>query len=376
MAEYKLISADSHVVEPRNMWSDYCEPAFKDRAPRMVKNPEGMKKGEYFFIEGIEAKSVAGDFSAGIPPEELPEHSEDTLDDCRPGAYIPSERMTDLELDGVEAEVIYTTQGFKLFHLTDAPLQQAVFRAYNNWLSEFCSYDPQRLIGLGLISLLDVEEGIAELKRCAKLSLRGGVIMASPPDDISYGDPMYEPFWAVADDLRMPLSLHVLTGHGPESRKLGRFKNNHYLGAMSLIHEVQRSFTEIIFSGVLARHPNLKFVSAENDIGWMPHFIYRADHWYEKGKYSRPTDLTMPPSDYARRQMFVTFMDDPVGLSLSHFYGEDNFGWASDYPHGQSTFPDSQEVVDENFAGISEEIKRKITRTNTINLYDIKLAPA
>lgn len=373
MPRTRLISADSHVIEPRNMWVDHVEPAFKARAPRVVKDPPG-KKGDYLIIEGVEPQKVGGGFAAGIPPEKLKEQLEAaSLDDCIRGAYEPAARMKDMALDGIEAEVIYTTHGFRLFSIPDEALQNAVFKGFNDWLAEFCSYDPKHLIGLGLIPLLNVEDGISELKRCASMGLRGGVIMCSPPEGISYADPRYEPFWAVADELNMPLSLHVLTGHGQESKAEGKFKDNTYLRAMSVVHELQRSFTEIIFGGVLERHPGLKIVSAENDIGWMPHFLYRADHFHSQQKYAKPTDLKMLPSEYAKRQLFVTFMDDPVGVRLADYYGEDNYGWASDYPHMQSTFPNSHKVVDENFADVSKTTKRKITRDNVIKLYNLDL---
>ena len=224
-----------------------------------------------------------------------------------------------------------------------------------------------------MISLLDVSEGVRELNRCAKLGLRGALIMASPPDDVSYADPVFEPFWAAAAELDLPISLHILTGHGEESRNVGKFKKNHYLRAISIIHEVQRSFAEIMFSGALERHPNLRIVSAENDIGWVPHFLYRADHFYDKAAYSHPTELKIPPSEYAKRQLFVTYMDDPIGLRLADYYGEDNYAWASDYPHAQSTFPNSHQIVDENFDGVSEDIKKKVTRDNVIKLYHMEL---
>ena len=374
MANYKLISADSHVFEPRNMWVDYVDSAFKERAPKIITDPDG-KKGDFFVIPGQEPEKVGGGFSAGATPEELKAFLEEASVDeqCPLGAYIPEERVKELKIDGVEAELLYTTLGFRLFRLTDAPYQQALFRAFNTWLSEYCSYDPTHMIGLGLISLLQVEEGVKELRRCSTLGLRGALIMASPPGNISYADPMYEPFWTAAEELNLPISLHILTGHGEESRNEGKFKDNHYLRAISIIHEVQRSFAEIMFSGALERHPGLKIVSAENDIGWMPHFLYRSDHFHDKAAYSNPTELKMYPSEYAKRQIFVTYMDDPIGLRLADYYGEDNYAWASDYPHAQSTFPNSHKIVDENFLGVSDGIKRKITRDNVIKLYNMDL---
>ena len=371
MPDFKLISADSHVVEPPEMWVDYITPSFKDRAPRIVKDPPGFK-GHYFIIEGMEPKKIVGLFNAGLSPKEVKEQQDRDPDfeECPPGAFDPKARMVDLERDGVEAEVIYTSLAFDLFRLKDAPFQEAVFAAYNTWLAEFCQTNPKHLVGLGLIPLMNVEEGIKELNRCAELGLRGGVIMASPPDGLSYSNPMYEPFWAAAADLSMPISLHILTGHADESKAEGMFKEN-YVRVIGIIHEIQRSFSQIMFSGVLERHPGLTIVSAENDIGWVPHFLFRADRWWEKQQYTNPTELKMTPREYALRQFYVSYQTDPVGLQLADYFGEDNYAWASDYPHGASTFPNSKEIVDEDFAGLPEIYKRKITRDNVIKLYNM-----
>ena len=162
------------------MWVDYVDSAFKERAPKIITDPDG-KKGDFFVIPGQEPEKVGGGFSAGATPEEMKAFLEEASVDeqCPLGAYIPEERVKELKIDGVEAELLYTTLGFRLFRLTDAPYQQALFRAFNTWLSEYCSYDPKHMIGLGLISLLQVEEGVKELHRCSTLGLRGALIMAS-----------------------------------------------------------------------------------------------------------------------------------------------------------------------------------------------------
>jgi len=373
MSSERLISADSHVIEPGEMWAEYMDPSFRDRAPKIEIDPPG-KTGAYFMAEGMNPRQVNLFFAAGLSAEEMKNlQDKGGIDDCRPGAYDPAERLKDMEIDGVDAEVIYTTLGFGLFGLTDAPYQQAIFRGYNTWLSELCSYAPQRLIGQGMISLLDVEEGIKELKRCSQIGLRGGTIMVSPPEGISYADPMYERFWATAEELGMPLSMHLGTGHGPESKALGKFKNDVYLLSMSVPHEMQRSLTEILFSGILERYPGIKFVSAENDVGWVPHYLKRADHYHEQRMHTYPTSLKMKPSEYLKRNLFLTFIDDEPGVKLAEMYGEDNYGWSSDYPHADSSFPNSHDVVDQNFAGMSDEIRRKMTRDNVIKLYNIDI---
>ena len=195
--------------------------------------------------------------------------------------------------------------------------------------------------------------------------------MASPPDGLSYSNPMYEPFWAAAADLSMPISLHILTGHADESKAEGIFKEN-YVRVIGIIHEIQRSFCQIMFSGVLERHPGLTIVSAENDIGWVPHFLFRADRWWEKQQYTNPTELKMTPREYALRQFYVSYQTDPVGLQLADYFGEDNYAWASDYPSRGVDVPQLARRLWTKTSPVLPEIyKRKITRDNVIKLYNM-----
>jgi predicted TIM-barrel fold metal-dependent hydrolase len=147
----------------------------------------------------------------------LKEHQTKGYEAARPGGWDPMERLKDQDADGVEAEVIYSSLGLPLFALDDPKLQCASFRAYNDWIAEFASHDRKRLYPMPLISLEDVSQGVKELKRCAKMGLRGAMIWADPPADKQYDDPVYDPFWEAAQELEMPLTLHIIT-----ERKRGR----------------------------------------------------------------------------------------------------------------------------------------------------------
>ena len=375
MSTQGMISADSHVIEPRNLWRERVNAPFRDRAPRVVRDPQGLK-GEWFMCEGLEPRAASLAFAAGKDPSEYNEFQKATnYDDALPGGWEAAPRLKDMAVDGVEAEVIYTTLGFRLFGLLDEPFQRELFRVYNDWLAELCNYDRQHLLGLALIPLLDVEAGVKELRRCATLGLRGALIMCSPPEGLSYTDRRYDPFWAEAQSLGMPLSLHLGTGHGRESR----YDADLFLRAMTIPHEVQRTFATLLFGGVLERFPQLKLVSAENDIGWIAHFLARADLTFHKlGSLKLSTSsgatLKMLPSEYFRRQVYATFIDDEVGVRNCDLFGIDNYMWSSDYPHLMATWPRSREAVARNFQGISDEVKWKIVRDNAVRVYSIELA--
>jgi predicted TIM-barrel fold metal-dependent hydrolase len=380
MTEPKLISADSHVNEPGDLWVERIDKAFRDRAPHVVDNIPDRQPGSYLVLEGIAPIHLTQGLGAGKKPEELPQFfQQTTYKDARRGGWDPAERLHDMDLDGVEAEVIYTTLGFRQFWFQDAALQQACFQAYNDWLAEYCAYAPKRLAGLALISLYDMEAAVRELRRCRQMGLKGAMIWASPPEEQPYSDPLYEPFWAAAQDLNMPLSLHAITGMGPESqsrRAMGREiqRLDRYLRAVTGADEVKRSLTVFIFSGVLERFPGLKLVSAENNIGWLPYVVQAWDRAYETSRYMDSSPLKLKPSEYFHRQVYATYIDDPVGVADRHQIGLDNIMWSSDYPHTASTWPHSQDIVARDFKDVPAEEKWKIVRENVTTLYELDLA--
>ena len=238
-------------------------------------------------------------------------------------------------------------------------------------MAQFCSYNPNRLVGAALISLTDMAAAIAELERCAKLGLRAAMISGNPLGP--YGDHVYDVFWQAASEVGMPIALHVITGSTQESTSssLGGRKLSNGEFYMGLIFEVQRTLTSIIWGGVLERFPELKIVSVENDVGWMPHFMYRMDHAYEKFGTLAPEPLPMRPSEYIKRQVWATFLDDPVGPKTYELFGENNYMWGSDFPHTDSTWPKSREVIAKDFAGVPDEVTHKITFDNAARLYGL-----
>src|SRR6267142_2763254 len=171
MAEYKLISADSHVSEPPDLWATRVDQKYRDRAPRLAVDLPG-KEGAYFLYEGYAPHPIGIGLGAGKSPEELAEFlTKATYADARPGGWDPAERVKDNDLDGVEADVLYTTLGFRAFWIKDAGLQTDCFRVYNDWLAEYCSYSPKRMVGLPMISLYDPPAGARELERFPELQI-------------------------------------------------------------------------------------------------------------------------------------------------------------------------------------------------------------
>ena len=213
MASYRVISADSHVFEPADLWISRVDPKFRDRAPRVVR----LDDGDWWFCDGRKGISAFAGSQTGRrfeEPEKLSIH--DTVDNVRPGGYIPGEHVKDMDNDGVDVSIVYPTVGLQLYSQPDSELLSAIFATYNDWIAEFCNAHPMRLKGISMINIDDVRSGVTELQRCAKMGLVGALITVYPPPDRGYDSPEYDPVWAAAQDLRMPLGLHIATNRGQQ----------------------------------------------------------------------------------------------------------------------------------------------------------------
>jgi predicted TIM-barrel fold metal-dependent hydrolase len=289
----------------------------------------------------------------------------------RAGGYDPATRLADMDADGIAAEVLYPSVALQAFRVRDAALQQECFRIYNDWLAGFCGGAPERLCGIASISLFDVEAGTRELERAARLGLRGAMVWAAPPAGDSYARPSYERFWAAAQATAMPVSLHIGT-----TQELAAPGESIAVAFMLTILPVQRALAQMILGGVLERFPRLRLVSVENEIGWLPHFLARLDHGADKYRRVANLELSLRPSEYFRRQVSATFQEDRIGIEARSRIGVSSLMWASDYPHGDSTWPRSQEVIARDFADVPEGERARILGANVARVYGLEVRMA
>jgi predicted TIM-barrel fold metal-dependent hydrolase len=363
--EIRIISGDSHTIEPEDMWQKYLSPRFRDRVS-IIHEWNGLK-GDFIYTPPIRAANVAIFGCAGIDPTKVDEWGEAGYRAVRRGGWDPVERIRDMDADGVDAEVLFSGMTMNLYHHPDQEFQRDAFRAYNDWVAEYQSYNPRRLLGIASVSIHDVDLAIRQMERVAKLGLRGILISSDPPADRRYSDPMWEPFWSEAEKLGMPVNMHILTGSSGTGLTGDRFTSY-----MNLPRIITTTIMEMIVAGVMERHPRLKVVSAENDIGWLANAFKRLDQAYFRHGHLYP-ELSMSPVDYWRRQVYCTFQDDVAGVRTRDLVGADNLVWASDYPHFDSTWPRSQEFIEKNFGDIPVEEKEKFLRGNMIRLYNLEL---
>ncbi|MFZ2209543.1 MAG: amidohydrolase family protein [Porticoccaceae bacterium] len=369
---FGLISADSHIVEPGNCYTDYIDPKFRDRAPTIQRDATG---NDIYVIPGMTSTIPLGLVAAaGLSPEALAARRQGcTFDQLHKSGYDAKYRVADQDRDGVVAEIIYPSVGMALCNHPDFAYKTACFHAYNQWLANYLSGAPAgRLFGLGQTSCESVEQTLKDMQDCKKKGFVG-IMMPGNPQHKDYDDPMYDALWECAADLGLPLSFHILTSKGGSVENVLEARGNKINGFLNIIRGVQDVLGLFVLGGVFERFPKLKFIAAEADAGWLPHYAYRMDHAYSRhglwlggGK-----NLAKMPSDYINSNVWLTFQDDWVAFQVANLMNPKRLVWANDFPHSDATWPWSQELLEKHAAGLTKEQMRWIMRDNIIECYNL-----
>jgi predicted TIM-barrel fold metal-dependent hydrolase len=370
-----IISADSHVIEPPSLWTDRL-PGWGDRAPTVVRGDDG---NDWWWVDGHRTNSFAGGTQAGrrfagrvLVLADRAEHV--------PGDVWDPHRYAAANLDdGIVGSVLFPTQHLVHFKVRNTALVDACTRAYNDWLAEFCAAEPERLRGVAALNVDDVPTAVAELRRAAGRGLVGALVPVGLPRHRSYAEPVFDDLWAAAADLDMPVCLHIgseradparvgapvlsgTTGRAPTAPVLTRF-------AIADL-TVRQSLGDLIFGGVLERHPGLRVGSVEHEAGWAPHFVDRLDFTYTQRatKGLRFADGRLP-SDFVAGQVFVTWSEDALAVRERARLGPGTLLWASDFPHSEGTFPHSRRIVGELTAGVERSERHDLVAANAARLF-------
>ena len=369
MPSWRFFSADDHVdlqYLPGDMWVKRVPQKYRDRVPRLIETEEGWHweaDGKLFGPSYKYSDFTRAKFGKSTTPVIQ-----------EPGRWRPTTpelRLEDMDQDGVECQVMYggLIAGFQL---EEHELNAVGMRAYNEWISEFCSASPERLIGLGFLPVHDAEAAVEELNHCARLGLKGVQFQAFDAKRRVW-DEAWEPLWSAAEDTGLPISFHQgggLWSATGATKPLGRVIG--LVRVTVVAAQLDEVLAGLVLSGILERHPKLKAVLAESSLGWIPYILEKMDQEYDMRPAWQPTGaakLQMKPSEYYKRQMYATFQEDHVGLKLLDELGVDTVLWASDYPHGDSVWPHSHQIVERDMASIDEAVVRKITRDNARKLY-------
>ena len=370
MSTYRLISSDSHIFEPPDLWEKWIEPKYRDRAP-YVKSEE--ETDQWYVDQDIPFGSF-NNAAAGVRfehPELLT--FKGRYEEVRLGGFEPDAHIKDMELDGVSGGVLYPSAGLTIWNVPDSDLLSACFQAYNNWLGDvWCKPYPHLLKGIAMVNLDDIGEGVRELERVAKMGLVGAMI-ALRPMNLRYNHPDYEPLWAAAQDLEIPLSLHTGSHRWqPQETQVITQQQGDATAATNREIHTRNAIADMIFSGVFERYPKLMVGAVEFEIAWAPYFMGRMDDTYIQripGQSIQRFKGGLLPSDLFRRNIFIGFQEDDIGIELRNHIGVEVLQWGSDYPHSESTFPRSREIVERILRGVPEEDKAMIAGGNAARLY-------
>lgn len=363
----RIISADSHVMEPAAIYEKGLDKRFGNRSPRLMSEYLG-KKGTFFF---------SGDQVLKL--RQVDEQQRAKGADPAYG-YDPVKRIEFLDKAGVEAEVIYATLLSMVMHAANIPENREMCRAacqlFNDWMADFCSVNPKRLLGVGAITTDDPKWAASEIDRMKKKGLRGVVINTVPPDGCApYRHPSYEPVWSAAEANDMPVTLHIVTGKVRDFAHVhSKEENEAAPGWMfDLFSEVKVPLAnDFIFGGILDRHEKLKLICSEFEVNWVPSFMWGLDQL--EGPFSSRVALPrlkMRASEYMRTRVWHGIIDDPFGDQAIGHIGASQVCWGSDFPHVRSIGTNAQSFVADLFKNLLPATQEQVVGLNAAKLYGI-----
>ncbi len=361
--DFPIISADSHITEAPNTYLDYIEPAYVDRAPRVVETDD---RGDLYVIHGMK-RSIPMGLVAAAGQDAMSLNTKARYADLPKSGYDSSYRIADQNRDGVSAEVIYPSVGMVLCNHPDFDYKKAAMDAYNRWISEYCDRDRNRLLALGQTAMRSPEEGIKDLEKMKAMGMRG-VMMPGNPQVEDYDSPVYGEFWDACTDLGLVPSFHILTSSADSGQGRRGPKMN---GFLSIIRGCQDIMGMFVLGGVFERHPKLKLACVEADAGWVPHYMYRMDHAFDRHRKWLTAAIDKMPSEYFREHIYLTFQDDFIAFRNADQMNWKRLCWANDFPHSDSTWPWSQEMLTEHTSHLTDEQRRGILCDNVAELYNI-----
>jgi predicted TIM-barrel fold metal-dependent hydrolase len=377
---FGVIDADAHVNPEVTFWADYLPAELRDRAPRLEEGDQV----DYVVFEGQRAPFNRISAQAGAKPEEM--QATGKISATRAGGWDASARIEDMDIDGVDVAAIF---GGGPLATADGPLHLASFHAYNTWLADFCAKAPDRLLGMAYLPMFDVDAAIAELEWASTHGLRGVVVPPYAPtaesiggglnfqnvimystlrDDRSYADDEFRPFWSRACDLGLPVHVHLgaapkVSGSGPDAEYVRKMRSK--LAMADVV-------THFIMTGLLPRYPDLKLVSVEGGVGWMAFCAEYMDETWHKHRYATNSVVTQEPSTYMSAQVYGTFLHDAAGVNNRNLKGAGNIMWSSDYPHGETTWPNSRDAIARSLGDLPDAERHRLLVGNAATLYDLR----
>ncbi len=317
-----VISADDHLIEPPHLWRDNMPAKWRDSAPQNWYDEAGYHlevDGRSFDTPGLNSHLVEG----------------------RPGMADQAQRLIDMDIEGVDIGFVFPQKALGLFSIEDKQKMVAAYDVYNEYLADWCTYDNDRLFGIGVLPTIFEPEATRDY--IEKLKAWGFKAMEIPsyPVDVRYNSSKMAPMWDAIEESGIALSFHIgenlITGG---SGALGTF-------LLSQFQSFRKLWGLLAFSGTFERHPELKVIFTEGGIGWVPTALFDADRLYREFESEMRPQLAELPSYYWWQNCYSTFMDDPTGIREIDQIGADHAMWTFDYPHPESTLGESRRILKE-----------------------------
>jgi uncharacterized protein len=358
-----LYSCDDHLdlhAVPPQLWQSRLPKDKVERGPRVV-----TRDGEPTWVCNDRVLGRSGRPRSASALKNLSAVGRAGLEDDGFRVSNPTLRLEDMELDGIWASVIYGPVPLTL-SIPEPDLQSACYAAWNDWaIEEFNAAAPERLCLLAFLPSHSPKAAVAELERSAAMGHRGAIIDVF---DFDPSEPGWDGLWAAAENAGLPLSFHIKGGASPKlSYEVGKWQSAAFATLLPL--QLDEALAIMVFSGALERHPGLKLVLAESGVGWLPYFLTRMDLEWRNLRDKIDYAPSIPPSELFHRQVIATFEEEELAAQFIPHLGSDSCMWASDYPHTDSTFPESQRAIEETLGMLPDEDRLKITALNCASLY-------
>jgi predicted TIM-barrel fold metal-dependent hydrolase len=385
MTRYNIISADVHITEPPDIWKNHLPEKYQEHAPKLVKDHEG---GDAWLFAGASAPDPIGlTTTPGKRFEDFRWHGV-TYDSVRPACYNGKARLEDMDIDGIDAEVIFPPQrtiGHWLGNPND-DLVHAGVDAYNEFAFDEFTVDPKRQYAMYQIPSTGVPNAVAYVQKAVDKGAKGVVISCWPSgkDNLSPED---DSFWAALVEAGLPLTIHInVVGRGSRIKaqqagstatagvkKGAPNANQRAIGGMAGVFAmVPPVLGNMIFQGIFDRFPDLKVILIETGIGWIPHFMEQLDDRYWRNRGWGEISIKEPPSFYWYRNFAATFIQDFNGVHQRDAVGVDNMMWSTDYPHHGCDWPYSRKLIAEMLADCTGEERYKIVAGNAVRLWNLE----
>ena len=374
----RVVDADAHVNPPHDMWQEYLPESLRALAPQIEHGEDAY----YVVFEGNRRKVLLINAQAGREGKDF--KMEGRISEARAGGWMPAARLDDMDQDGMDIAVLF---GGGPLGTGNQELYKASFDAYNRWLADFCDYAPQRFAGVGYVAMHDPEVAAAKVREFARMGLKAVNIPAFPMSpaaslnggdaqsialtgDVNsercYADPEFDVFWKTCCDLNMPVTIHL-------GGRVVRFTQPKWFLSDLLMSKfaMGETIAIMIYGGVFDRFPDLKLVSVESGVGWFAFAANYMDETWNKQRHWVNSTIKHEPSHYWARNVYGSFIHDRAGIEMRNFKGAGNIMWSSDYPHSETTYPHSRDVIEKLFEGVPDADRYEILCGRARKLFNI-----